>query len=180
MATKKKTKKRPGKGTGKPVGRRSLIHDQVLVALILQSVEKGNVLKDAAMSQGLSEASLHEWRARGTDALEAARKKLGADVSYEDVLAAVSERERPYAEFSEQIARAVSKAKVKVHDVIAGIAAKAESDDHRVMRVGLDAAKFMLERRWPEDYGRADRLELTGNDKAPIGIRIFLPKLEDK
>ncbi len=174
MVARKKTTKRPGKKTGRPKGRRSRIHDRGLVEAVVSAVEKGHSFKVAALKHGLGEATLHEWRSRGSQALEAARTKLGADATEEELLGACVARERPYAVFAERITRARAVAEAKLLDYLHTIAELSESGDAYLVREGRQAAQWLLERTRRAEYGPGQRIELEGSG----GVKFYLPEPE--
>jgi len=175
-APKRTPKKRPGKRSGKPTGRPSLIHDKTLVDELLENVRKGCPLKASAEAVGIAAYTLQEWRRRGDEAIENALKSMGLDsddpVPLAQVLEKIPERERPFASFADRLACARARAKVQLHNVLEGFTRCKDK------KIALDAAKFLAARRHPEDYGRRDALELSGNEDKPVGVKIYLPKLE--
>lgn len=172
-------KRRPGTKP-KPIGRRSRIHEPGLVDNVIERLKRGHTIADAAQGAGLSKAAFLEWRRRGEEALaEAQAAGAPGDLDLPSVLEVVPERERPYVVFADRVARATSTARGRLHDVVLSLAAKASSDDPREQGHALKAATWMLERRWPETYGQANRLELSGNEERPVALQIFLPRLQE-
>lgn len=172
----------PPQVTRRKAGRRSLIHRKGIVEALILAVERGNVLDDAAQVAGIRKTALHAWRKRGEDALIAALDTVPEEkqhtMSFEALMDLVPRASVPYAVFAERMARAISKAKTMVHDRLEGLTALSAHEDPAVKRLALDAIKFMLERRWPRDYGRADRLELSGDESRPVTLQVFLPQLQ--
>jgi hypothetical protein len=170
--------KRPGKAR-RPLGRRSRIHEPGLADDIIARLERGHTLADAAQGAGVSKAAFLEWRRRGEEALQAVEAEgVPGDLDLAELLPDVPERERVYVIFADRAARAIASARGRLHDVVLRIASKAASDDPREVGHALKAATWMLERRWPETYGQASRLELQGNEERPVALQVFLPQLQ--
>ena len=76
--------------------------------------------------------------------------------------------EEPYSTFTTEIAQARPKFKLYHEQNINKLAANSENDN-----VKLNASQFMLERRFPDEYGRRERREITGAEGQPIAIAVF-------
>jgi hypothetical protein len=120
-----------------------------VIEAIADAVRIGCTYRLACQSVGITAGTLSEWKAKG---------EAG---------------EEPYRTFSEALSRAEGEHARKLSKVLDNFAdGTQEGLDPRVR---ADAAKFMLERRHPRDYGRTvQEVEHTGS----VGVvRVELPEL---
>lgn len=129
---------------------------------VCAAIEKSVPLKYAALANGISERTLHEWLRRGENG------------------------EAPYDAFAAAVECAKGKAVVSLTDkALAGGA-------------GSSQATFLLERRYRDEYGAAQRIEhagsislptaqedriaeaIRGNPKALDGVQAVITRFADK
>jgi transposase len=109
---------------------------------IVLLLRQGNYVETAAALAGIDKTTLYDWLRRGMRA----RDLAAADKE-------VEERELPYAEFSHAIERALAEGEAFHLSIIA----KAASE-------GVwQASAWTLERRYPDRYGRRERIEHAGS-----------------
>jgi hypothetical protein len=70
---------------------------------------------------------------------------------------------QPFAELVERIARAEAEAQAHLEQIVVNAA----GSDWR-------AALALLERRWPAEYGRRERIVHAGTDTAPVAVKHIL------
>jgi hypothetical protein len=98
-----------------------------LTATVADAVRRGCTYRLACQAAGISPQTLATWKQRG------------------------EEGEQPFAEFLDALTRAEGEHAARLASVLHGFADGTDDCDPRVR---TDAAKFMLERRHPHDYGR--------------------------
>ena len=119
-----------------------------VIATIANAVRIGCTYRLACQAAGISHQTMINWRERG---------QAG---------------ERPYLDFVEALAQAEGEHAQKLAGVLDSFAHGGDEVDPRVK---ADAAKFMLERRHPRDYGRTvQEVEHTGTVTT---VRVELPSI---
>lgn len=118
-----------------------------LQAKIVSAIAAGNYMETAAAYAGISRDSLYEWLKRGRK--ERLRIEAGMPKN---------RRETRYAEFSEAVEKSMAQAEVADIAVIGMAAASGQ----------WQAAAWRLERKYPEKYGRRDRMELSAASRSEI------------
>lgn len=133
---------------------------------ICKAIRAGNYIETAAAFAGISKNTLYEWLRRGAREKERLAKNPRAKIK---------KSEAPFVEFSDAVKKALAAAEVR--DVmLIGKAAETQ----------WQAAAWRLERRFPERWGRREKLALehTGKDGGPIESvnihRIDLSRLTDE
>lgn len=125
------------------MGRPTLLTPDVQ-ARIVEAIERGNTHKTAAQYGGIEDETFYEWMARGRG----------------------ERKDRPctpeYAEFAQQIEKAELKAKMDAVDLVQLGGLK-----------NWTAAMCWLERRYPDEWGRRDRLDLGGQKDNPIRLAVM-------
>lgn len=119
------------------------------VAKMAEAIKAGCTHYGAAMMAGISREAFQKWLARGRK--ERARLQALGDEDAE--LSASDPTEAPYLDFTERIE--VAEGEFEARAVLL-IAKAAERPEH------WQAAKFLLERRRPDDYGPREKLEVGG------------------
>lgn len=137
----------------KGAGRRTKCTAELTEA-IAETLRAGNYLCVAAEANGISEATIHAWRARGREELE----RLA-----DNPRARGLQSEAIFVEFLEATMRAEGEAEQKCVRLIS-----AEIDDGNV-----DAAFRYLERRHPQRWGKRTH-EVTIGGTA--NVHVFLPQ----
>lgn len=120
-------------------------------ATIVNYVRAGAYIETAAAAAGISKDSFYRWMRRGAREKQRVEKILAEDetATFDEV---VNEEERRYVEFVDAVEKALAEAELRDLLVI-GQAAKAGA---------WQAAAWRLERKFPERWGRRDRLEVEG------------------
>ena len=133
---------------------------------ICKAIRAGNYIETAAAFAGISKSTLYEWLKRGAREKERLAKNPRAKIK---------KSEAPFVEFSDAVEKALAASEVR--DVmLIGKAAETQ----------WQAAAWRLERRFPERWGRREKLALehTGKDGGPIESvnihRIDLSRLTDE
>lgn len=116
------------------LGRKGM-HDPIIRAQLLGMVEAGVALSAAARAVGVCPSTVHAWLRDGDAHLQRA-DDTGEDLS-------------PRARFAQDYAGAVAGAQ----SVMLARISAASADDWR-------AAAWVLERRWPADYGPRQRVDM--------------------
>lgn len=114
---------------------------------ILEFIELGCADVDACEAVDVPKGTFYRWLAHGED--EIARNVEGE-----------------YRIFRDAVQRARARGKVNLHGRI--VAASIDGPNHPAE---WKAAAWLLERRWPESYGRRDVMEHIGRNGAPIQIQ---------
>lgn len=120
-------------------------------ATICRWMSTGSTVLDAAAAAGINRETIRGWMHRGGE--QRARHKRG---KYRSFLEAV---EQARAQHKGTLVACVKKAGL----------------------TQWQAAAWLLERNWPEDFARTERHELTGKDGGPVATRaevVVLPALE--
>lgn len=134
-----------------------------LQSAIVATLRLGLFIEEAAEYNGISAHTYHNWRRRGSQALEQSEKE-GTDVPYD---------ERPYAEFF----LATREARIAGQAVHVGNLRNIALDERANDSARVRASTWLLERSWPDKWGRRDTVELTGKDGAePLTIELKWPE----
>ena len=120
---------------------------------ICDMLRAGNYLETAAAYAGIDKATLHRWMKRGARELERVQAIEGG--------AEIAEEEQMFVDFCNSIKKALAEGEVR--DMV--IISNAAKQDWK-------AAAWKLERKFPEKWGRKERLDAnlthTGKDGGPI------------
>lgn len=119
-----------------------------LQAEIVKIIKTGNYIETACAFVGINKSTFYDWLKRG------AREKQRLE---KNPRAKIKKSEAVYVEFSNAIEKALAQAEIRD---VAIIGKAAESN--------WQAAAWRLERKYPERWGRKDRIEHTGKDGGPI------------
>lgn len=143
--------------TGRPTKLTSEIQNKIVTA-----IRAGNYIETAAAYAGISKNTLYDWLKRG------AREKERLE---RNPRARIKKSEAPYVEFSDAVEKAMAEAEIR--DV--AIIAKAAEENWQ-------AAAWRLERKYPERWGRREKIEHVGKDDGPIETvqRLDLSALSDE
>jgi len=149
------------------VGRPNSSFNPDTIEKILTGIRLGMSLRDAATNAGIGEATYHKWVKAG---------KQGR---------------KPYKEFYEQTKKAIQESKGHllsiVHKKARGgettkkltVERDAEGKITKQVEVtestlpSLKAATWLLERRWPEEFGAKREVSLTGKDGNLLSVSLF-------
>jgi hypothetical protein len=139
-------------------GRPTLLNDE-RTDHICQALENGVAIGHAVRASGIDPQTYYNWLERGT----AERERLAAGLDPDP-------KEQKYVEFFERVKKAE--------------AVGATKHMENISRTALDgtwqASAWILERRFPRDYGRFDRAEMSGPDGGPVPIQVSTEDLERK
>ena len=125
---------------------------------IANLIRAGNVPLRAAMAKGVPRSTWYSWLARGRAA--AARRTDDLDVP---------ESEWPFLELLDAVERAESESQVIVISHLT-----------KAMPSTPTAVLAFLERRFPREWSRTERHELTGSDGGPVQVEDFRARLSER
>lgn len=143
---------------GKKQGRPTLLDDDRRDR-ITEALRNGAYIDHAAQAAGISTSTYHGWMERGRTERDRRRAGLEPD-----------DHEAPYLDFLESVERAQSEAAV---DLLGEIANHARNGTWQ-------AAAWILERKFPRQWGRFDRTEHTGPEGGPMRLDVSTEDLERK
>ena len=130
------------------MGRKSLIHNKLIRDTILELIANGNYIKTACMAAGISEVTYYDW-------IKKAERCSNSNGNGRD-------EDSVYLEFLNRLK--IAEAENIGHNV-KNIQDAADNDSRNWM-----ASAWILERKYPSEYGR--RLELeVGPSKILIALR---------
>lgn len=110
---------------------------------IITAIRAGNYIETAAAYAGVNKSTLYEWLKRG----EREKQRVAENSRYR-----IRESEKPYVEFSNAVEKALAEAEIR--DV--AIIAKAAKEQWQ-------AAAWRLERKFPDRWGRKDKVDLSAD-----------------
>jgi len=142
----------------KGTGRRTLLDDQVLER-ISNALRNGAYIHHACEASGISTSTYHNWLERGRNERDRQNAGLKPDTA-----------EAPYLEFLEAIEKAQAEGAL---DLLGEIANHARNGTWQ-------AAAWILERKFPRQWGRFDRTEHTGPEGGPMRLDVSTEELERK
>lgn len=125
---------------------------------IANLIRVGNVPLRSAMAKGVSRSTWYSWLARGRAA--AARRKDDLDIP---------DAEQPFLELLDAVERAESESQVI-----------AVSHLIKAMPSTPTAVLAFLERRFPREWSRTERHELTGADGGSVQVEDFRGRLAER
>lgn len=144
--------KRPGRG------RPTLLDDDCLQK-ITNALRDGGYIQDATTAAGIAQSTYHNWMERGRKERDRRLAELTPD-----------KNEQIYVDFLEAVEKAQAEASVELLGEIANHA-----------RNGTwQAAAWILERKFPRQWGRFDRTEHTGSEGGPLRLDVSTEDLERK
>lgn len=142
------------RGRGRPT-----LLDEDRLERITDALRNGAYIEHAAQAAGISPSTYHNWMDRGRTERDRRRAGLAAD-----------DHETPYVDFLESVEKAQSEAAVELLGEIANHA-----------RNGTwQAAAWILERKFPRQWGRFDRTEHSGPEGGPVRLDVSTEDLERK
>lgn len=121
-------------------------------------VRAGNKPMRAAMARGIPRSTFYYWMARGRAA--AGRRKDGL---------VVDETDQPHLDFLDAVERAESESQVI-----------AVSHLMKAMPSTPTAVLAWLERRFPQEWSRTERHELTGAEGGPVQVEDYRARLAER
>lgn len=110
---------------------------------IITAIRAGNYIETAAAYAGVNKSTLYEWLKRG----EREKQRVAENSRYR-----IRKSEKPYVEFSNAVEKALAEAEIR--DV--AIIAKAAQEQWQ-------AAAWRLERKFPDRWGRKDKVDLSAD-----------------
>lgn len=119
---------------------------------IVHSIKSGNYIETAAVYSGVTKKTLYNWMKRANDELARVDQQPRAKIK---------KSEEPFVEFLHAVEHALAFAEARDVNIIA----KAAEDDWK-------ASAWRLERKFPDRWGRKDKLDAdlkhTGKDGGAI------------
>lgn len=147
--------------TERPKGRPSSCTPEVSEAVI-KAITLGTPIYVACEVAGISKATYNNWRNRGEAELERLEENEDAEIDPD---------ERPFVDFFVGLKRAEAYSHQLAVERINAIAKDIETTDARVR---LEADKFLLERRFKDDWGRNERIHQTVD--GGVELKLNLPE----
>lgn len=135
-----------GRGLARPTKLTKKIQED-----ICRAVRAGNYIETAAAHVGINKTTLYDWMKRGAREKERIAKNPRARVK---------KSEEPYVEFSNAIEKALADAEVRDVAIIANAA-----------KENWTAAAWRLERKFPERWGRKERVQADVNHSGQVTER---------
>lgn len=142
----------------KKTGRPTLL-DEDRLQRITDALRNGAYIEHAAQAAGITSRTYHAWMERGRNE----RDRISAGLEPD-------EHEAVYLQFLQSVERAQSEAAV---DLLGEIANHARNGTWQ-------AAAWILERKFPRQWGRMDRTEHTGPEGGPVKLDVSTEDLERK
>lgn len=142
----------------KKTGRPTLL-DEDRLERISNALRDGASIEHASRAAGIHRATYHNWVERGRNERDRRGAGLPAD-----------ENETPFLDFLDTIEKAQAEAAV---NFIGEIASHARNGTWQ-------AAAWILERKYPREWGRFDRTEHTGPEGGPVKLDVSTEDLERK
>lgn len=121
---------------------------------IIRAVKAGNYIETAAALAGISKTTLYAWMKRGAAELE----RLEADIK-----AKPKKAELPFLDFLNAVNMALAEAENRDIEAINA----ATKEDWR-------AAAWRLERKFPDRWGRKDRVQAEVENKGNVGLNLVI------
>jgi hypothetical protein len=121
-------------------------------------IRAGNVPVRAAMAKGVPRSTWYSWLARGRVAAVRRKDDLG-----------IPKTERPFLELVDAVERAESESQII-----------AISHLQKAMPSTPTAVLAFLERRFPREWSRTERHELTGADGGAVQVEDFRGRLAER
>ena len=144
-------------GRSKPAayefGRPSKINEQ-RAEKIIRAIRAGNYIETAAALAGISKSTLYAWMKRGAAEMDRLEN---------DPKAKPKKSELPFLDFSNAVNIALAEAENRDIEAIN----KAVHEDWR-------AAAWRLERKFPDRWGRKDRLQAEVENKGHVGMNLVI------
>lgn len=154
MARKQKVRARPS-----TMGRPTKFSEE-RAEKIIRAIRSGNYIETAAALAGISKTTLYSWLKRGA----AEGDRLEADPKAKPL-----KSELPYLDFLDAVDIALAEAEnMDVQAITA-----AASEDWR-------AAAWRLERKFPDRWGRKDRLQAEVENKGQVGLNLVVSYGDDE
>lgn len=164
--------KRPSPTPKKNLGGRPLKLTPAAQQAIVAVLALGSYRKEAAVYAGVSERAFGVW----IQLARAARDRLalvppGSTSGREPVPTA---EEKVYLDFLDAVEHAEAQAIVSA---VSNVYTLGKSRDDAV---ALRANTWLLEHRWPERFGRHDRLTVSGDTEAPIRVEVAVEEQTER
>ncbi len=128
---------------------------------IVELIRLGNYAEDAAGASGISRSTFFAWMVRGKTEQERLRAYPNSPVRPDEAI---------YLEFMNAVEKARDEATARNVAIIQREASKGT----------WQAAAWWLERTRQHTFGRKERVEMTGENGAPLRIQVDAADLEEK
>lgn len=142
----------------KKPGRRTLL-DEERSNRITQALENGTEVLHAIRSAGISHQTYYDWLNRGREE----RDRINAGLK-------PTPDEAPFLEFLESVEKAEATA-ATLH---------MENISQTALNGTWQASAWILERRFPRQYGRLDRSEVSGPEGGPVRLDVSTEEIMRK
>jgi transposase len=140
------------------IGRPTKLNDE-LREVIAGQLRAGNYIETAAAFAGVSKVTLYDWIRRGKRELQRVEANPRAKVRKE---------EAPFVDFLNAVERAQAEAEAEDVDIL-----------RRAARDDWKAAAWRLERKFPDKWGRKDRLAAELEHAGNVGLTIAVDYGDD-
>lgn len=118
---------------------------------ICDAIRMGNYIETAAAYAGVNKTTLYDWLKRGARERERVEKNPSAKIK---------KSEAPFVEFSNAVEKALADAEVRDVLIIANAA-----------KENWQAAAWRLERKFPERWGRKDKVQADVNHSGNMQVK---------
>ena len=142
----------------KKLGRPTLL-DEDRLNRITEALENGTAARHAIRAAGVTHTTYYNWLERGRKERDRRNANLPEDPT-----------ETPFLDFLDAVEKAEAVAATSHMQNIAQTA----------LNGTWQASAWILERRFPRDYGRFDRNEVSGPDGGPVKVDVSTEELERK
>lgn len=134
--------------------------DKNIERKILDVLKMGNYIETAAAFGGIDPSTFYRWLKRG---------KLHIQKTIQNPQYQIPEYEKRYVRFKRNVDQALAEAEIRELQIIM----MAANEDWR-------AAAWILERRYPDKWGKKNRHEITGQGGGALEIKSYKESLQKK
>ena len=142
----------------KPPHRPTLLDDEKLETIV-EALRNGTAAAHAIRAAGVAKSTYYSWLTRGREERDRRNAGLKPDT-----------KEEPFLDFLD----ATEKAEAE------GAALHMQNIAQTALNGTWQASAWILERRFPRDYGRFDRSEVSGPDGGPVRLDVSTEEIERK
>lgn len=139
-------------------GRKTLL-DEERARIITEALENGVAAKHAVRAADIDESTYYNWLRRGRE--ERDRQVAGLDPN---------ENESQYLQFVQSVEKAEA----------VGATRHMENISQNALNGTWQASAWILERRFPHEYGRLERQEISGPEGGPLRIDVSTEEIMRK
>ena len=165
-------------------GRQLKLNDNTVKKLVT-CIRKGLTVEKTAELSGISESTLNSWKQsaiRAEAQLSANLPLTGKDHKFLSFLVAIKRAEAEFEEDAVQRIREAGRGGAIIRTTVTTRRNGDVVEDTQISRPEWQALAFLLERKYPDRYGRRERrdIDLTSGGKAVKGYIGFSPEEWDK